>query len=45
MLNSTEFILGFDDDIFQAMVERINIKSIVKAEFVLKSGIPVEEIL
>lgn len=45
MLNNSEFISGFDDDIFQAMVERINIKSIVKAEFVLKSGIPVEEIL
>ena len=45
VLNSGEFISEFDDEIFQAMVERIKVKSIVKVEFILKSGIPVEEIL
>jgi len=45
MLNSSELISEFDDDIFRTMVEQIKVKSLVEVEFILKSGIPIEEIL
>gem|GEM_PF-737543 len=45
MLRGQELLKEFDEDLFAALVEQIQVKSLVEVVFVLKTGLEVREIL
>lgn len=45
MLRAQDLLKEFDEDLFIAIVEQIQVKSLVEVVFVLKAGLEVREVL
>jgi hypothetical protein len=43
--DQTSPLIGFNENLFRRLIEKVNIKSLVEATFVFKTGVEVREVL